>query len=261
MSGRSVPKRRHRLGVLEDGQRPRRSRKPGFGDQRHDQTLDHPHDLVAADERHLDVDLGELGLAVGAQVLVAEAARDLVVAVDAADHEDLLEELRRLRQRVERPAVDAARDQIVARPFRRAARQHRRFDLEEPGVVQVGLACVRRDGGGRRDCGTCAAGGDRGSGSGAARSRRPRRRPRRETGSAAPRSAPASRGRPPRSSPVGSSGFTVSGERGTHPAAHRDDVLERTSAPRACASGLRSGSRTTWTRPVRSRRSRKMTPP
>ena len=53
------------------------------------------------DERHLDVDLGELGLAVGAQVLVAEAARDLVVALDAADHEQLLEELRRLRQRVE----------------------------------------------------------------------------------------------------------------------------------------------------------------
>ena len=40
-------------------------------------------------------------LAVGAQVLVAKAARDLVVAVDAGDHEDLLEDLRRLRQRVE----------------------------------------------------------------------------------------------------------------------------------------------------------------
>jgi hypothetical protein len=54
------------------------------------------------DERHLDVELGELGLAVGARILVAEAARDLHVAADAADHQDLLEDLRRLRQRVER---------------------------------------------------------------------------------------------------------------------------------------------------------------
>ena len=61
----------------------------------------HREHVFDADERHLDVDLGELGLAVGAQVLVAEAARDLVVALDAGDHQQLLEELRRLRQRVE----------------------------------------------------------------------------------------------------------------------------------------------------------------
>ena len=36
--------------------------------------------VSGARERHLDVDLRELGLAVGAQVLVAEAARDLEVA-------------------------------------------------------------------------------------------------------------------------------------------------------------------------------------
>ena len=41
------------------------------------------HDVVVLDERHLDVELGELGLAVGAQVLVAEAAGDLEVAVEA----------------------------------------------------------------------------------------------------------------------------------------------------------------------------------
>ena len=34
-------------------------------------------------KRHLEVELGELGLAVGAQVLVAEAARDLEVALEA----------------------------------------------------------------------------------------------------------------------------------------------------------------------------------
>ena len=41
------------------------------------------------------------GLAVGAQVLVAETARDLVVAVHAGHHQQLLEQLRRLRQGVE----------------------------------------------------------------------------------------------------------------------------------------------------------------
>ena len=73
----------------------------------------------SVDEGHLDVDLGELGLAVGAQVLVAEAAGDLEVAVEARDHQDLLEELRRLRQRVELARVDAAGHEVVARPFGR----------------------------------------------------------------------------------------------------------------------------------------------
>ena len=59
----------------------------------------------AEDRAHLregdfEIDLGEVGLAVGAKVFVAEAARDLEVAVEAGDHEDLLEDLRRLRQRV-----------------------------------------------------------------------------------------------------------------------------------------------------------------
>ena len=54
-----------------------------------------------ADEARLGVELHELELPVGAQVLVAQAAGDLVVAVDAADHAQLLEELRGLRQRVE----------------------------------------------------------------------------------------------------------------------------------------------------------------
>ena len=53
------------------------------------------------DEGGLDVDLGELGLAVGAEVLVAEAAGDLEVVLDAGDHEQLLVLLRRLGQGVE----------------------------------------------------------------------------------------------------------------------------------------------------------------
>ena len=61
-------------------------------------------DLLLVEERGLDVDLRELGLAVGAQVLVAEALDDLVVAVEAGHHQQLLEQLRRLRQREELPS-------------------------------------------------------------------------------------------------------------------------------------------------------------
>ena len=60
------------------------------------------------EERGLDIDLRELGLAVGAQVFVAEALGDLVVAVEARHHQQLLEQLGRLRQREEHAVVHAA---------------------------------------------------------------------------------------------------------------------------------------------------------
>ena len=66
-----------------------------------DERLDEAEDQVDVRERDLDVHLRELGLPVGAQVLVAEALHDLEVAVGAGDHQDLLEDLRRLRQREE----------------------------------------------------------------------------------------------------------------------------------------------------------------
>ena len=89
------------------------------------------------DERRLDVDLRELGLPVLPQILVAKAARDLEIPVEPGDHEQLLIELRRLRQRVELARMDAARHEIVARALGRRLRQDRRFDLEEPVVAQV----------------------------------------------------------------------------------------------------------------------------
>ena len=95
--------------------------------------LDH---VVLVDERHLDVELGELGLAVGACVLVAEAASDLVVALEPADHQQLLEQLRRLRERVERPWLDSRGNQVVARALRGRAGQVGRLDLEEVPVVE-----------------------------------------------------------------------------------------------------------------------------
>ncbi len=101
-----------------------------------DHLLDQRGDLVLVHERGLEVDLGELGLAVGAQVLVAEALDDLVVAVVAGHHQQLLEELRRLRQGEELARVHARGHQVVARAFGRALGEHRRLDVDEAGTVE-----------------------------------------------------------------------------------------------------------------------------
>ncbi len=50
----------------------------------------------------------------------------------------LLVQLRRLRQRVELAVVHTARNEVVARPFRRRLRQDRRLDLEEAARVEKG---------------------------------------------------------------------------------------------------------------------------
>ena len=90
--------------------------------------------VVVVDERHLDVELGEFRLPVGAKVFVAEAAGDLEIAVEARDHQELLVELGRLGQRIEMAGMKPAGDQEVARPFGRAAAQDRRLDLEKAQV-------------------------------------------------------------------------------------------------------------------------------
>ena len=64
-------------------------------------------DHLAVRERHLEVELGDLLDAVGPQVLVPEAAGDLVVALEAGDDEQLLEDLRRLREREEAAGLEA----------------------------------------------------------------------------------------------------------------------------------------------------------
>ncbi|OPZ60577.1 MAG: hypothetical protein BWY87_00389 [Deltaproteobacteria bacterium ADurb.Bin510] len=92
----------------------------GFCKHGHNQAFGQFHDVVAFDEAHLEVDLGEFGLAVGAQVFVAEALDDLGIAVEARNHQELLEQLGRLRQGVELALADAAGHQVVARALGRA---------------------------------------------------------------------------------------------------------------------------------------------
>ena len=127
---------RHRLVVGHARPRRRRDVEAGLVEHGGHDRLDHGDHVVLLDERHLEVELGELRLAVGAQVLVAEAAGDLVVALEAGDHQQLLEQLRRLRQRVERAPVDRERHEEVARALGRRACEDRRLDLEEVLLVE-----------------------------------------------------------------------------------------------------------------------------
>src|SRR6202035_75020 len=97
--------------------------------------LYHMENIFLVWERHFDVNLRELRLAIGAQVFVAKAFHDLEVAIHSRDHQNLLEDLRRLRQRVKLAVMNAAGNEIVARAFRRRTGEHRRLDLEETKLV------------------------------------------------------------------------------------------------------------------------------
>ena len=97
----------------------------------------HGHDLFLVHEAHLDIHLGEFGLAVGTQVFVTEAAHDLEVAVETAHHEQLLEQLGRLRQGVELAGVETAGHQEVAGAFGRGLGEHRGLHFQEAVVVQL----------------------------------------------------------------------------------------------------------------------------
>ena len=93
--------------------------------------LDERHDVIGRHEAHLEVELGEFRTAIGAAVLVAHAVGDLEVAVHPGDHQQLLELLRALRQRVDVARLLARRDDEVARPLGRRLDQQRRLDLDE----------------------------------------------------------------------------------------------------------------------------------
>src|SRR5579885_1504924 len=133
--GLVAPVPRHRVGERQPRER-HRGRLPFERlERRDDAALEHVEHVVALGEGHLEVELAELELPVGAKVLVAPAGGDLVVAVDPADHAQLLVELRRLRQREERARLQAYRREEVARALGRAARHARRPDVDEAELV------------------------------------------------------------------------------------------------------------------------------
>src|SRR5204863_2715532 len=71
------------------------------------------------------------------QVLVTQTAGDLEVAVGAADHQELLEQLWALGQGVERARLQARRHDEVPCPFGSRGDQHRRLDLNEPLLLEA----------------------------------------------------------------------------------------------------------------------------
>src|ERR1017187_8306634 len=62
--------------------------------------------------------------------------KQLKVAIHVGYHQDLLEDLRRLRQRVKLPVMNAARDQAISRAFGGRARQDRSLDLKKTELVE-----------------------------------------------------------------------------------------------------------------------------
>ncbi len=120
----------HRLGVGH----PREGCRDLVADeppQRREDLLGERDDVVLLDEAHLDVQLGELRLSVGAEVLVAVAPGDLVVALHPGDHQQLLEQLGALRQCVPAARLQARGDQEVAGALRGGPGQRRGLDLDE----------------------------------------------------------------------------------------------------------------------------------
>ncbi|OPZ25447.1 MAG: hypothetical protein BWZ01_02483 [Deltaproteobacteria bacterium ADurb.BinA179] len=127
----------HGLLVGHPPERNRQVHSDGFPEEVHDHGLGYIQDIVHLDERHLDIDLGELGLPVRSQVFVSEALDDLVIAVKARNHEKLLEELGRLGKRIAFARKHAARHQIVPGPFRGALGEDRSLHVDETVAVQI----------------------------------------------------------------------------------------------------------------------------
>jgi len=79
--------------------------------------------------------LHEFELAIGTEVLVAEAPGDLVIPIDPTNHAQLLEQLGALRKRVERAGRQSTRHDKIPSTFWRRCNEHWGFDLDETLIV------------------------------------------------------------------------------------------------------------------------------
>src|SRR3974390_2383914 len=93
--------------------------------------------VLSLDKGHLDVNLCELELPVGALVFVSEAAGKLIISLDATDHQDLLKLLRGLWQGVERSGFTPIRHEELARAFGSAFEKDWRFDFQKTLFIHV----------------------------------------------------------------------------------------------------------------------------
>ena len=242
----SEPKRSVGLVPGEAREGPGRRLAPERLEGGDDGLLEHVEDVLALDERHLDVELAELELAVGAEILVPPAGGDLVVAVEPADLRQLLEQLRRLREREEAAGLEPHRHEEVAGALGRALRHARRPDVDEAELVHP--PPDRGDHAGAR-AGGCAASArcaGRASGSGAGGSRRRCPRPS-WNGSGSERETMRSVSTCTSISPVGRFGLTASARAADDLALGLENELvpdRRARSP--AASAACSGLITSW---------------
>ena len=108
-----------------------------------DDLFSHSHHIFLIHECHFHIKLGELRLAVGTEVLITVATCQLVVAFHARDHEQLLEQLRGLRQRVPGTRHQTGRHHEIAGTLRRGLDHGWSFDLFEAHLLQS-VACGLR---------------------------------------------------------------------------------------------------------------------
>ncbi len=100
-----------------------------FKDAAHDRFHRFP-DFFLSNEAHFKIKLIEFARqTVCTRIFIAEARRNLEVAVETSNHQQLLILLRSLRQRVELAFMNTAWHEEVARTFRRRSRQDWRREL------------------------------------------------------------------------------------------------------------------------------------
>ena len=88
----------HGIGVRDAREGVRQIDVDRFLEHVTDQVFHDLRDLGFVQERSFDIDLGKFRLTVSAQVFVTKTLGQLIVTVEASHHQQLLEQLRRLRQ-------------------------------------------------------------------------------------------------------------------------------------------------------------------
>ena len=134
----------HRFGVGEARQRSLQLLAHHITEKAHKEAFGNIENVIDIDKGHFEVDLREFRLTVRTEILVAEAACELDVAVIARDHQELLVDLRRLRQRIEFAVMHTGGDEIVSCALRRRFHHHRGLDFEEAVFIEI-LPCAHRD--------------------------------------------------------------------------------------------------------------------
>ena len=102
-----------------------------------DHAFKHLDDILLLGKRHLAVDLCELWLTVGTEILVAEALHNLEITVEACYHEELLELLRRLWKSIELTWVHTRWHHEVACTLRSRKDEHWSLDFKEVLGIEI----------------------------------------------------------------------------------------------------------------------------